>query len=315
MSSPYGNSCVKASEVLEVSHDKVTRFLNQSNYTGSDLFKKAAPNLILSGGTISVDDTVIDKPYSKPSANELVSTYWSGKHHRVVKGISLISLVYTDKKGCCLPINFRLYDPNQDYTKHELFQQMLRQVIGWGLCPAWVTADSWYASIANLKLLRGLEISFMIGVKSDRVVSSTPGVYEKVGQMEQIPTDGIVTHLRKFGFVKLFRTVHPDDRARHYIIYKANDEELITFKREQFKELKRIHWNIEQMHRVLKQVCSLERFFVRKAQAVKTHVFAALRAFQRITLWHQDELFPSVYDIRKVIFIQAQRKFIKTMTA
>lgn len=42
-------------------------------------------------------DSVLDKPYSQYMA--LVSHFWSGKHHRAVKGINLVTLYYTDIQG------------------------------------------------------------------------------------------------------------------------------------------------------------------------------------------------------------------------
>ena len=44
-----------------------------------------------------MDDTVLDKPYSNHM--DLVDYFWSGKHHRSVKGINLITLYYTDING------------------------------------------------------------------------------------------------------------------------------------------------------------------------------------------------------------------------
>ena len=44
---------------------------------------------------VSIDDTVLDKPYSQHM--DLVSYFWSGKHHRSVKGIHLITLYATDQ--------------------------------------------------------------------------------------------------------------------------------------------------------------------------------------------------------------------------
>lgn len=172
--SPSGNSCVQAGEVLEVSHDQVTRLLSDQAYSGKDLYDRVIPHLKLIGGTLTVDDSVIDKPYSRLDTNDLVGHYWSGKHHRSVRGINLIALVYTDSEGSSLPVNFRLYNPNQDISKHELMQGMVREVIGWGLRPRRITADSWYASLANLKFWRGAELAFLVGVKSDRMVSTQP---------------------------------------------------------------------------------------------------------------------------------------------
>ena len=39
LSEPRKVSCVKASEVLEVSHDAINRFLLSSHFTGKDLFE------------------------------------------------------------------------------------------------------------------------------------------------------------------------------------------------------------------------------------------------------------------------------------
>ena len=62
------------------------------------------------GGTLSVDDSVLDKPYSDPSKADLIANFWSGKHHRIVKGINLITLFYTDIQGLSVPVNYRIYD-------------------------------------------------------------------------------------------------------------------------------------------------------------------------------------------------------------
>jgi len=60
------------------------RLLNRSSYTGKDLFDKAIVHLDSAGGTVSLDDSVIDKPYSNLESNDLVGRFWSGKHQHVV---------------------------------------------------------------------------------------------------------------------------------------------------------------------------------------------------------------------------------------
>ncbi len=92
------------------------------------------------------DDTVIDKPYSDPHLTELISHFWSGKHHRVVKGIQLVTLYYTDLSGKSLPVNYRLYDKQDGKTKNDYLREMIAEVLDWGLKPRTVTTDAWYAS-------------------------------------------------------------------------------------------------------------------------------------------------------------------------
>jgi hypothetical protein len=49
---------------MNISHDSVNRFLLRENYTAKDLFEQAQSQLNLEGGVLSVDDSVLDKPYS-----------------------------------------------------------------------------------------------------------------------------------------------------------------------------------------------------------------------------------------------------------
>ena len=77
--------------------------------------------------------------------------FWSGKHHRVVKGLSLVTLYYTDVQGRSLPVNYRIYDKADSKTKNDYFLDMLAEVLAWGLRPAFTTADSWYSCEKNLK--------------------------------------------------------------------------------------------------------------------------------------------------------------------
>ncbi|MDP2901870.1 MAG: IS701 family transposase, partial [Methylovulum sp.] len=105
MSEP--KSSTRLSEVMDVSHDSANRFLLQESYGPEDLFNEAKQLLNLVGGTPDVDDSTLDKPYSQHK--ELVGHFWSGKHHRVVKGLNLGAFIYTDPQGRSLPVSYRVY--------------------------------------------------------------------------------------------------------------------------------------------------------------------------------------------------------------
>jgi hypothetical protein len=123
LAEPQSAGCVRLAEVAggEFAHDAANRFLNREDFSGRDLFEEACPLLDLEGGTLSVDDTVLDKPYSQEGKTELVGYFWSGKHGRAVKGLCLVTLLYTDRKGVGLPVNFRVVDKAEGKTKNELF--------------------------------------------------------------------------------------------------------------------------------------------------------------------------------------------------
>ncbi len=75
-------------EILNLSHDCVNRFLERERYEPFDLFSENKSYINLIGGTLSGDDTVIEKLYSNPDKAELVGYYWSGKHQKPIKGIN-----------------------------------------------------------------------------------------------------------------------------------------------------------------------------------------------------------------------------------
>ena len=97
LTEPKLGNCSRMAEIVKTSHDSVNRFLLREAYEPKDLFDEAEPHINLIGGTLSVDDSVLDKPYSYKMA--LVGYFWSGKHHRTVKGITIIAFVA--KYGFC----------------------------------------------------------------------------------------------------------------------------------------------------------------------------------------------------------------------
>ena len=263
---------------MSISHDSVNRFLNRESYTGRDLYDEASPALNLKGGTLSVDDSVLDKPYSQYMA--LVGYFWSGKHHRAVKGINLVTLYYTDIQGKHQPVNFRVVDKAEGKTKNDYFQDMLAEVSEWGIEPAFVTGDSWYSGVDNLKLVKKHQIGLLFALESNRLVSVEKGSWVQVRQLD-IPADGLVVWLKNFGYAKLFRT-QLKDQLRHYISALPSEEQTATFDRNAFAEQHARHWQIEQYHRAIKQVCNIERFQVRSKTAIKNHLFAAICGFVQL---------------------------------
>ena len=95
--SKYPGGTRLADIMEDLSHDSVNRFLLRERYEPRNLFDEVKPYINLVDGTLSADDTVIDKPHSDPKFTELLGYIYSGRHHRTVKGIQLITLYYTDR--------------------------------------------------------------------------------------------------------------------------------------------------------------------------------------------------------------------------
>ena len=108
----------------------------------------------------------------------------------------------------------------------------------------------------------------MFGVDSNRKVSPEKGQWF---QLRLLPDfhQGQVVWLKDFGFVQLFKT-QLKEQQRFYIVHQDEDD-LLSF--EGFHELHSSHWKIEQYHRVIKQVCHIEKFQVRRSKLILNHIF------------------------------------------
>lgn len=329
LSEPKHGGCSRLAEILgKVSHDSVNRFLLRERYEPKDLFDTVKEIINIVGGVLSVDDTVVEKLYSHPKNAELIGYFWSGKYHKSIKGINLITLYYSDVYGNSVPINYRIYDKKEGKTKNDYFQEMLVEVIDWGVKPRIVTGDSWYSGVENLKFLRNQRLGFLFGIEKNRTVSNEPGKYCQVSSLE-IPDQGLRTHLRQFGFIKLFRKVFKKEDSRHYILYLPDEESLAQTTRSEFITVHDTHWGIESFHRAIKQLCGICRFMVsqrvagvppvvatgepvrvRDSQAIKTHIFCSLQAFVKLEQMRSENMISNWYELQRNLFTLVVREYI-----
>ena len=293
----------------DLSHDSVNRFLLREQYEPKDLFDEVKRYINLVGGTLSADDTVIDKPHSDPKLTELIGYYYSGRHHRTVKGIQLITLYYTDLSGKSVPLNYRIYNKQEGKTKNDYLREMIAEILGWGLKPETVTTDAWYSSKDNIKFFKDKGLTFLTGIAKNRSCSVDGKNFTQVQNLE-ITETGLVVHLKSFGQVKVFRKSFKNEAYRYYMMYIPEEDALEGISQTEFKTLHSIHWGIECYHRAIKQVCGIGRFMVRTSEAIKTHFFSAIRAFTQLELMRIEELIENWYELQRNLSLQIARDFI-----
>ena len=310
LSEPLNTTCTGLSDTLEdISHDSVNRFLLREKYTHIDLWAEVSDKINRIGGTLSVDDTVADKPYFNINKSALISYFYSGKHHTTVKGVNIVTLYYTDTDNVSMPVNFRIVDPDSDQTKNDLFREMLAEVIEWGLRPAFVTGDSWYASIGNLKFIRKYGLGMLFGIESNRLVSEHKGSYWQIQALENWKNTGVEVYLKGYGMVKVFRQTCKES-FRYYFISMPKVESLADVNDGDFEHLHSIHWNIENFHRAAKQLCSIEKFQVRNTTSIKNHIFCSFIGFVKLECLRVDGVIRNWYRLKKELFVNVVREFI-----
>ena len=281
-------------------HDAFTRLLRRLQPDPAALWAEVAPLVRHTDGDLVVDDSTLDKPYARHIG--LVSRHWSGKHHAVVRGINLITLVWTDGDRL-YPCDYRLYDKATDgKTKNDHFRDLLAAAWGRGFRPRCVLFDSWYASLENLKQAHGYGWTFLTRLKANRLVSPAPGQRLAVAAAD-IAAAGTVLHLPGFGKVKVFRLVAPDGDTQHWA---TNDLGMGELDRLRHAEQS---WAVEEYHRGLKQHCGAERAPARAAAAQRNHIGCSIRAFVRLE-YHRFSTGVSWFEAKAQVIRSAVRAYL-----
>jgi len=97
---------IRSGEETAPAHDAYTRLLQRMPPDSQGLWQEVKPFVEQEEGILVIDDSTLDKPYAQKM--ELVTSHWSGKHGRVVMGINLISLLWTNGQAR-LPCDFQIY--------------------------------------------------------------------------------------------------------------------------------------------------------------------------------------------------------------
>ena len=278
--SPRQYSCCEAERVSTKlprtpSHDSWNRLLTSIEPDSEKLWVEAKPYVENDNGILVLDDSTLDKPYSQK--NPLVSCHWSGKHQKVVKGINLVSLVWSNEEHC-IPCDYRLYQKANGMTKNDHFKSMLYEANKRGMQPEYVLFDSWYASLDNLKFIRGLGWIWITRLQGNRTVNPDGSGQIALSETE-IDQDGSIVYLKGYGLVKIFRIVAKDGDVEYWA---SSDHELTDLQRVKLADQA---WSIENYHRDLKQNTGVERCQLRSVVGQKNHIGLSIRAFFRMEIY------------------------------
>jgi len=298
-------SCTEAARVQpegdqRPAHDAVTRLVHRLEPDPEVLWTEAQAYVSPEQGMLILDDTTLDKPHARKI--ELVTRHWSGRHRKVVCGIYLITLLWTEGESH-IPCDYRVYAKGSDgMTKNDHFRQMLAEAHQRGFRPECVAFDSWYGSVENLKAIAGYGWRWLTQLKSNRLVNLNRTGNRPVSEVA-LEERGTIVHLKGYGMIKVFKIVAPNGDIEYWA---TNDLAMDELTRLKYTEQV---WMIENYHRGIKQFCGVERAQVRSARAQRNHILLALRAFLRLE-YHRLQTGVSWFEAKIGIIRHAVRAYL-----
>jgi len=299
-----------ANHLEQVSHDAVSDYLAREKATARQIWELAKEIIRDDAKSyIIVDDSVQDKRYSRKI--ELVKNQYSGAEHGLVNGIGIVNLVHSDGMQFA-PIDYRLYAPMQDgKTKNEHFREMfIAAKKEKGIQANIILFDSWYASVENLKLIHRMGMQFVTTLKENRLISlSKEGGYihlDEIEWTEERVRYGVEIKLQEVPFhVQLFKLVVPNGDI-DWVITNCPTKISADLVQQENK----VRWNIETMHRELKQLTGIEKCQSRKARSQRNHISYCYQAWFALKKKAKDED-TTVYALRNNLFSEYLKKVLR----
>jgi hypothetical protein len=287
----------------EISHDRVTRFLNSEMKTSKDLWLLVKPfqrRIQSADGVLILDDSVEEKPYT--DENDIICWHYDHSKQRNVKGINFVSCLYQNH-SVSLPINFRLVAKTETYpdaktnqekrrspvSKNELAREMIQQVVKNQVLFRFCLFDVWFASKENLEFIKQtIKREFICPLKANRKIALSlddkhAGHWIKVETLEIQENAEREIYLEGLDFpVLLAKQIFTNEDGSTGILYLISSD--TTQSADQIKTIYQRRWNVEEFHKSLKQNVSLAKSPTQTETTQTNHFFAALCGYIKLEM-------------------------------
>lgn len=280
----------------DVSHDQVTRFLSQQDYTSKDLWqhvKSMVRRVESEDGVLIFDDTIQEKAWTDES--DLMCWHYDHCSGRNVKGINLLNALYYSQ-GASIPIAFELVKKplqfsdvttrkrkrKSDITKNELMRQMIHTCVQNALTFRFVLMDSWFSSEANFRFIRSKNKHFIAALKANRriALSEEDKKKKRFNRVDELifPEQDVVQGWIK-GYsdpVLLARQVFTNKDGSTGVLYLVCSD--LTSDHEAITTTYKKRWKVEVFHKSLKSNANLAKSPTRTLRTQSNHVFMSICA-------------------------------------
>lgn len=288
-----------------ISHDKVTKFLSESDFTSADLWPIAKP-LVRSMeaalqknefGILAIDDSIEEKPYT--DENDIVAYHYDHAKGKMVKGICFLSAVYQTPQKTRVVVAYDVIKKTEKYvnkktkkesrkspiTKQKRYRDLIMTAVYNEVKFKYVVNDSWFSSAENMMFVKHVaHKEFIMPIKENRKVALsekklTAGEFVKIKDLE--PGVDVLVRLEGVDFpLRFVRQVFKNEDGSTGVLYLVSSD--IELTNAQIIEIYGRRWSIEDYHKSLKNNASLAKSPTKTPRTQANHLFASLCAFIKL---------------------------------
>ena len=286
----------------DISHDKITRFLNKETFSSKELWMYVRPEIRKieeeAGGVLILDDTIEEKTYT--DENEIMCWHYSHAKGRCIKGVNILSCLvrYGD---IALPIAYELVCKDvlfcdittkkekrqSSISKNQMFRSIIAQAITNQVKFDYVLADNWFGAKKNMEFIHyDMKKKFVIGVKANRLIALTEqerkkGQYQNLNTLQFKDGEKRIVWLKDVSFpVALVKKIFKNEDGSTGILYLASND--LENSADRTYEIYQKRWRIEEYHKSIKQNASLEKSPTKVVCSQKNHIFASIVAYCKL---------------------------------
>jgi len=311
------------------SHDQISRFLGKRQYSQKDYWQTIKPlvrEIEQEEGVIAVDDTIEEKPHTDES--ELVTWYYDHSQDRSVKGINLLNFVYhthtLKNEPVSLPIAFETVTKPDLYldkktkkwkrrsvvTKNELFRQRLHILVYINRVRfKYVLNDIWFSSKENMKWIKvTLNKEFVMALKGNRLVAlneddKRQGHFVPLTELDLTAGQCCLVYLKGLDFPVLAAKQHFTNKdGSTGVLHLVTSDTSLTY--DNLTTIYQKRWNVELIHKSLKQNAALERSPTKTITSQSNHIFAAMIAVTKLECLKLDHL-SNHFQLKAKLYLKA----------
>jgi DDE superfamily endonuclease len=295
----------------EISHDSVTRFLGQNDFTSKSLWlnvKSLVRAHENAEGCLVFDDVIVEKEYT--DENDLVNWHYDHAKGRGIKGVNLLTAFYVSQKDektkpLRVPVGFKLIQKpisfcdvktkkekrKGEQTKNEMMREMITIAICNQLLFKYVLADSWFASVENMTFINEKKKFFIFDMKVNRLAilvsesakkPSKKSQWTSINQLDIPENTPVQVWLKDLDFpVLLVKQVfkNEDDSTQGCRFLVSND---LSLSYNDFATIYKKRWSVEEYHKSMKQNASIAKSPARTVQTQSNHLFCAIWAYVKL---------------------------------